>query len=180
MPAVVVHEAEDAGETSAGSTDQDPTTVMKLTIRAAEPGDIPALVEFNLALAWETERKSLDPETVKAGVAALLAHPQRGFYTVAVQEGQLVGQVLVTFEWSDWRNGWFWWLQSVYVHPSARGRGVFRKLFQHLENQAQQLGDVVGLRLYVERDNHRAQAVYAALGMKPTTYGVMEKSWCDL
>jgi len=148
-----------------------------MVIRAAERRDLAALVAYNLALAWETEQKRLDPVTVEAGVAALLGDPQRGFYTVAEVEGQVVGQVLITFEWSDWRNGWFWWLQSVYVQPAFRRRGVFRALVEHLEERARREGQVVGLRLYVERDNRAAQAVYAALGLQPTTYGVLEKCW---
>jgi GNAT superfamily N-acetyltransferase len=155
-------------------------TVMTLIIRAAQSQDIPTIVEFNLALAWETERKRLHVPTVQAGVAALLKDAQRGFYTLAEAEAKVVGQVLVTFEWSDWRNGWFWWLQSVYVRPEARRRGVFRALFHHLQQQAQRRGTVVGLRLYVERDNQIAHKVYAALGLQPTTYGVLEKSWCTL
>ncbi len=148
-----------------------------MVIRAAERRDVAALVAYNLALAWETEQKRLDPATVKAGVEALLSDPQRGFYTVAEVEGQVVGQVLITFEWSDWRNGWFWWLQSVYVLPAFRRRGVFRALVEHLEERARREGQVVGLRLYVERENRAAQAVYAALGLQPTTYGVLEKCW---
>jgi GNAT superfamily N-acetyltransferase len=146
-------------------------------IRAAQPRDLATLVAFNLALAWETEHKRLDTATVTAGVEALLRDPQRGFYTLAEWEERVVGQVLVTFEWSDWRNGWFWWLQSVYVHPEFRGRGVFRALVQHLEERAREDSQVVGFRLYVERDNRPAQAVYAALGLQPTTYGVLEKCW---
>lgn len=148
-----------------------------VVIRAAERRDQAVLVAFNLALAWETEQKRLDPATVAAGVEALLNDPQRGFYTVADIGGQVVGQVLVTFEWSDWRNGWFWWLQSVYVHPEFRRRGVFRALVEHLEERAHRDNQVVGLRLYVERENRAAQAVYAALGLEPTTYGVLEKCW---
>jgi GNAT superfamily N-acetyltransferase len=149
----------------------------RMVIRAADRRDLAVLAAYNLALAWETEQKRLDPATVEAGVEALLGDPQRGFYTVAEIEGQVVGQVLITFEWSDWRNGWFWWLQSVYVQPAFRRRGVFRALVEHLEERARREGHVVGLRLYVERDNRAAQAVYAALGLQPTTYGVLEKCW---
>ncbi|MEJ5277625.1 MAG: GNAT family N-acetyltransferase, partial [Thermogemmata sp.] len=108
----------------------------RMVIRAADRRDLAVLAAYNLALAWETEQKRLDPATVEAGVEALLGDPQRGFYTVAEIEGQVVGQVLITFEWSDWRNGWFWWLQSVYVHPQYRRRGVFRALVEHLEERA--------------------------------------------
>ena len=146
-------------------------------IRAAQLRDLPSLVAFNLALAWETEHKHLDPVTVTAGVEALLHDPQRGFYTLAEWQERVVGQVLVTFEWSDWRNGWFWWLQSVYVSQEFRGRGIFRALVHHLEERARQDPQVVGFRLYVERDNRTAQAVYQALGWQPTTYGVLEKCW---
>ncbi|MCS7022126.1 MAG: GNAT family N-acetyltransferase [Gemmataceae bacterium] len=149
---------------------------MAAIIRPAQESDLATLVEFNRALAWETERKVLDPTVVTAGVTALLRDSQRGFYTVADWQGQVVGQLLITYEWSDWRNGWFWWLQSVYVHPEYRRRGIFRALLQAIEQLAYHRGDVVGLRLYVEQSNTAAQAAYATLGLQPTTYGILEKS----
>jgi ribosomal protein S18 acetylase RimI-like enzyme len=144
------------------------------TIRRATPADAPVVVAFNAAIAWETEHKRLDPDVLAAGVRAVFADPARGFYTVAEREGEVVGQMMVTFEWSDWRNGWFWWVQSVYVKEDARRLGVFRELYREIERQAAADPAVIGLRLYVESDNARAQATYRALGMTTTTYGVME------
>jgi GNAT superfamily N-acetyltransferase len=148
---------------------------MALTIRRATPADEAAVVAFNAALAWETEHLRLRPDVLAAGVRAALADPARGVYTVAEDEaGEVVGQMMVTFEWSDWRNGWFWWVQSVYVRPDARRRGVFRELYRHVERQAAADPAVIGIRLYFERDNARAQATYRSLGLADTTYGMME------
>jgi ribosomal protein S18 acetylase RimI-like enzyme len=148
---------------------------MNLIIRRATLADETVLVELNAALAWETEHKRLRPEVLSAGVRAVFADPAKGFYTVAELQGQIVGQMMVTYEWSDWRNGWFWWVQSVYVRAESRRKGVFRALYREIERQAAANPNVIGLRLYVERDNTRAQATYRALGMTNTTYGVMEE-----
>jgi ribosomal protein S18 acetylase RimI-like enzyme len=148
---------------------------MSVTVRRATPADEGVLVEFNAALAWETEHRRLRPEVLAAGVRAVFADPARGFYTLAEQNGVIVGQMMVTFEWSDWRNGWFWWVQSVYVREDARRNGVFRALYKEIERQAAADPTVIGIRLYVERENTRAQATYRALGMSDTTYGVMEE-----
>ncbi|MBM3981771.1 MAG: GNAT family N-acetyltransferase [Planctomycetes bacterium] len=147
---------------------------MSLTIRPATAADEAVLVAFNTAIAWETERKRLDPAVLSAGVRAVLADPARGFYTVAESGGEVVGQIMVTFEWSDWRNGWFWWVQSVYVAEGARRGGVFRALYRAIESRAAADPAVIGLRLYFEADNTRAQATYRALGMADTSYGMME------
>ena len=143
-------------------------------IRAARPGDAADLVAFNLAMAWETEHKRLDPEVLGRGVARVLAEPARGRYWVAEANGMVQGGLLVTYEWSDWRDGDWWWIQSVYVRPEARGQGVFAALYRHVERLAREATQVVGLRLYVERDNRRAQGVYAALGMEDASYLVYE------
>ena len=148
---------------------------MSLTIRRATAADEGVLVEFNAALAWETEHKRLRPEVLTTGVRAVFADPAKGFYTVAEEGGAVVGQMMVTFEWSDWRNGWFWWVQSVYVREDARRGGVFRALYKEIERQAAADPAVIGIRLYVESDNTRAQATYRSLGMASTTYGVMEE-----
>ena len=104
---------------------------MPLTVRTATPADVPVIVDYNRRLARETEHKTLDPETVAAGVAAAIADPQtKGPYFLACDGADVVGQLQVTLEWSDWRNGWFWWIQSVYVRADVRGRGVFRRLFR--------------------------------------------------
>ncbi|GBD36663.1 hypothetical protein HRbin36_01790 [bacterium HR36] len=147
----------------------------KWQVRPATVADLETVVEFNLALAWESEGKKLDSSQLRAGVAAVLNDPARGRYFLA-QQGQVVaGQVMITREWSDWRNGWFWWLQSVYVRPEYRRQGVLRALVVFLEEQAQQQGDVIGLRLYVDKSNHLGRTAYHALGLRDTAYTVMEK-----
>jgi GNAT superfamily N-acetyltransferase len=147
---------------------------MPLAVRAATPADAPFIVEFSRLLAEESEGKALDPALLAAGVAAGLADPPKALYFVAEEGGRVLGQVMVTFEWSDWRNGWFWWIQSVYVRPEARRRGVFRALFEHVAGAARANPEVIGLRLYVEEENRPAQETYARLGLSPTTYRVME------
>jgi GNAT superfamily N-acetyltransferase len=144
-------------------------------VRVARPGDAARLVRFNLALARETESRELDPAILGAGVERALADPERGRYFVAEMAGAAVGALLVTTEWSDWRNGWFWWIQSVYVEPRSRGRGVYSALHGHVRDAARSAGDVVGLRLYVERENARAQATYRRLGMTETGYRLYEE-----
>ena len=144
-------------------------------IRAARMEDWPEIVEFNTRLAAETEGKTLQPEIITAGVRALLADPRHGRYFVASMADTVIGQIMHTREWSDWRNGEIWWLQSVYVLPEYRHRGVFRALYSHLERLARDSSDVVGLRLYVEAHNERAQAAYEKLGLKNAGYTVMER-----
>ena len=144
------------------------------TVRRATPADAPAIAGFNAALAWETERKRLAPAVLAAGVAAVFADPAKGFYTVADRGGEVVGQMMVTFEWSDWRNGWFWWVQSVYVRPDARRGGVIRAVFDHVRRQAEADPSVIGLRLYLEQGNDKARATYRALGLADADYGMME------
>jgi GNAT superfamily N-acetyltransferase len=150
---------------------------MPWTIRQGRPDDAAAIVEFNRRLAMETEGKALDPTALTAGVTAALADPTRkGPYYLAVDGATILGQLQITFEWSDWRNGWFWWIQSVYVVAEARKKGVFRSLYEHVVELARREPDVVGLRLYVERDNHTAQKTYETLGMTPTAYLLLERS----
>ena len=141
-------------------------------IRPAKLTDADALVHYNMAIALETEHIVLDKPTVTAGVAAVLADPSKGLYTVAEIAGEMVGQLMVTFEYSDWRNGYFWWVQSVYVRPDARRRGLFRALFNHVRDAAIANPEVIGLRLYVERENGRAQQTYASLGMTEEPYNL--------
>ncbi|HEY8585501.1 MAG TPA: GNAT family N-acetyltransferase [Rhodanobacter sp.] len=148
---------------------------MPLLIRVAVPADLPDLAAWNAAMAWETEQKRLDAATVQHGVAGIFEQPQRGFYLVAECDGVASGGLLVTYEWSDWRCGDFWWIQSVYVAPSARRRGVFRALYADVERRAQAAG-AVGLRLYVETGNGRAQATYEGLGMQRCHYHMYEAS----
>lgn len=143
------------------------------TLRRALPADAPALVAHNLAMAAETEQVTLDPEILLRGVEALFGDDGRGFYVVAEAEGRVVGQLMVTREWSDWRNAWFWWIQSVHVEPAWRRRGVYRALHGECEAMARREG-ACGLRLYVDRDNAGAQATYRALGMERSHYDLFE------
>jgi GNAT superfamily N-acetyltransferase len=146
---------------------------MTLSIRRAAAGDLDVIARFNAALAWESEHKKLGDAALRRGVRAVLADPHKGFYTLAERAGEVVGQVLVTFEWSDWREGWYWWVQSVYVREDARRGGVFRALFEHLTAVALADPAVIGVRLYVERDNLRARQTYQALGLAEEPYLLM-------
>jgi len=147
---------------------------MSETIRPATTDDAEFLAAGNAAMALETEHKRLDREIVGAGVRAALADPAKGRYFVAERDGRPVGQLMLTYEWSDWRNGMFWWIQSVYVLPEARRSGVFRALFRHVEQLAGRDPGVCGIRLYVERENSRAQATYRHCGLHDAEYVVME------
>jgi ribosomal protein S18 acetylase RimI-like enzyme len=144
-------------------------------IRLASATDKDIIAHFNSAMALETEGKALIPEVIGAGVAALIANPSRGFYLVAQNESLIVGCLLITFEWSDWRNGQFWWIQSVYVEPRFRGQGVYRALCKDVQQRAAQDPGVCGFRLYVEQANLRAQQTYASLGMEKTHYSIFEE-----
>jgi ribosomal protein S18 acetylase RimI-like enzyme len=148
---------------------------MSLSIRRGRPDDTPAVTEMNARMALETERKSLDLATLTRGVRAVLSDENHGIYFVAELEGAVAAQLMITREWSDWRDGWIWWIQSVYVRPEARRQGIFRALYDHVLGEAARAQDVVGLRLYVERDNETAQRVYLSLGMQWTTYHVLER-----
>tara|TARA_B100000315_G_scaffold240093_1_gene259572 strand:- start:340 stop:846 length:507 start_codon:yes stop_codon:yes gene_type:complete len=152
------------------ATDQSP----EICVRQASSDDMETLVEFNAAMARETEGKALDLARLRAGVAAGLEQDGRGFYLVAELSGQVVGQLLVTTEWSDWRNADFWWIQSVYVDPGHRRLGVYRTLHSHVLVEARRRHGVCGLRLYVDRDNHVARQVYAGLGMQYSRYDMLE------
>ncbi len=148
-----------------------------ITIRPATVNDHETIVAFNLAMAWETEQRTLDRETLLKGVHRALRDPNRSLYFVALIEGRIIGQTMFTTEWSDWRNGDFWWIQSVYVEPAFRGRGVFRALYEHIRTLAQQRSDVCGIRLYVFKQNHRAIETYQRLGMTLTDYLLCEEAW---
>ena len=143
-------------------------------IRPAESGDAPLIVDYNLRLADESEGLKLDRARVERGVRRLLEAPRHGVYYIAEVDGQAVGQLMLTREWSDWRDGAFWWIQSVYVDAAFRRRGVFAALYGHVAAQAAADPDVCGLRLYVETDNAAAQATYRRQGMQLTAYRVME------
>ncbi|NII72172.1 GNAT superfamily N-acetyltransferase [Dyella sp. SG562] len=146
---------------------------MSLTVRAAQRGDIHHIASWNQAMAWETESKRLDPEVLARGVAAVFDEPRRGFYLVAERDGEPVGCLLVTYEWSDWRCGDFFWIQSVYVTASARRGGVFRAMYEAVVARARE-ARAVGVRLYVETENERAQRTYAGLGMERCHYFMYE------
>ena len=133
-----------------------------------------------LALADETENLKLDPARVTQGVRAVLADAGKGIYFIAEAEGRAAGQLLITYEWSDWRNGNFWWLQSVYVEKEFRSRGVFKKLFAHVAELARREKDVCGIRLYMDAHNENARQAYERLGMKQTNYELFEQVFTKL
>jgi ribosomal protein S18 acetylase RimI-like enzyme len=146
----------------------------EITVRVATLEDAEFLVRGNASMALETEGLSLDVDRLRDGVHALFEKPDRGIYYVAEIGGRRAGQMMITYEWSDWRNGDFWWIQSVWVEPEFRGRGVFTSLYRFVESLARSNPGVAGLRLYVEHENERAQATYARVGMKRTVYEMFE------
>jgi ribosomal protein S18 acetylase RimI-like enzyme len=145
-----------------------------VTIRKATFHDIHVLVDFQQRLALESEGVTLDAATLKKGMRALFEDPTKGFYNVAEDGGEVVGCHMITYEWSDWRNGMVWWLQSVYVKKSYRQKGVFRKMFENLSAIVKNDPTVIGLRLYVDKSNSRAMDVYKAMGMNGDHYTVFE------
>lgn len=147
----------------------------EIVIRIARAEDAASLVNFNQAMALETEGKSLDAETLKNGVEAVFADQRKGFYVVAESDSQIVGGLMITYEWSDWRNRWFWWIQSVYILPEFRGKHIYSKLYAFVKNAAHAEKDVYGFRLYVEKENTKAQKVYEKLGMESSHYLMYEE-----
>jgi ribosomal protein S18 acetylase RimI-like enzyme len=149
-----------------------------IEVRMASSTDLDALVNFSAAMAMETEARRLDRDRLRGGVLAVLESPAHGFYLVGERHDagsrSMVGQLLVTYEWSDWRNANFWWIQSVYVDPAWRRQGVYRQLYSFVLESAKRRADVCGLRLYVEQDNHVAQSVYRKLELQPTKYHIWE------
>lgn len=146
-----------------------------MNIRIAEKSDSAALIEFNQAMALETEGKMLETEVLRSGVEAVFADAAKGFYVAAEDEGKIVGGLMITYEWSDWRNAWFWWIQSVYILPQARGKGIYSQLYDFVKKRAVEKGDVCGFRLYVEKENHHAQRVYEKVGMESSYYLMYEE-----
>lgn len=151
------------------------TPDLSLHLRRGEPRDAETIAGFNRAMALETEDRALQVDRSLRGVQRLLRDPALGFYLVAERAGEVVGSLMVTFEWSDWRDGHFWWIQSVYVRPEARREGVFRALYREVAAMVERDAEVCGLRLYVDASNTRAQATYASLGMDRTHYLVYEQ-----
>jgi GNAT superfamily N-acetyltransferase len=144
-----------------------------ISIRKARPEDAQMIIDFQQQMAWETEMMTLATEIVTKGVNAVFSSEVLGQYWVADDDGQTVASLLITYEWSDWRNTNIWWFQSVYVLPSHRRTGIFRSMYLHIRNEAERIG-VAGLRLYVEKNNTRAQKTYEALGMKCEHYAMYE------
>jgi GNAT superfamily N-acetyltransferase len=153
----------------------------RILVRSASWDDVDSLVAFSAAMALETEGRRLDLARLREGTLSLLAAPEHGFFMVAelAEAGlhRLVGQLMITYEWSDWRNGLFWWVQSVYVDPVWRRRGVYRAMHDHIVTKAKADPRVCGIRLYVERDNHTAQTVYQRVGLTPSVYAVYEQDF---
>ena len=146
-----------------------------MNIRRAVPSDSKALAEFNTSMARETEGIELIPSVIGSGVKAMIENPQMGFYLVVEDEGKIQASLMVTTEWSDWRNGLFWWIQSVYVNQQYRRQGLYRKLYEHVKSLAEAENHVCGFRLYVEHDNNIAQKTYRTLGMDETSYKMYEE-----
>jgi GNAT superfamily N-acetyltransferase len=142
------------------------------------PDCVAQMAHMQIQMAMETEHRQLDADTVTKGIQAMADNPQLGFYLGAYStDNQLVGMCAVTYEWSDWRNGRFWWIQSVYVLPQYRAQGVFKTLYNHIESMAKEDSACCGIRLYMEKDNHRARQVYQKLGLRTTEYDLLEKDF---
>jgi ribosomal protein S18 acetylase RimI-like enzyme len=154
------------------------TQLKNITYRKGLLSDNAAIIDFQLAMAWETEKMKLDRDTVTLGVAEVFKSPYRGQYFVAECTGKVVGCLLTLSEWSDWRNGEVWWIHSLYVEPTFRGQGVYKGLYTHLKNVATEATkngtSVRGFRLYVDKTNTSAQAVYKKLGMTDEHYSLFE------
>ena len=149
----------------------------ELLIRIGGEKDTNTLARFNIAMAWETEQKKLSPDVVAKGVRTLLNDPRHGFYVVAEINREVVGSLMVTYEWSDWRDASFWWIQSVYIKPEFRKQSVFRRLYEFVKEKALHDMNVCGLRLYAEQDNIAAQITYERIGMSQIPYKLYEESF---
>ena len=147
-----------------------------IKIRIAREKDIGDLIEFNQAMALETEGKTLHPDLISEGVKAVFSDKKKGFYIVAENsDGKIIGGLMITYEWSDWRNAWFWWIQSVYILPEGRGRKIYSRMYEFVKSKANEENNVCGIRLYVEKENRHAQKVYEKLGMKSSHYLMYEE-----
>ena len=147
----------------------------EILIRFAEIRDVLVITKFNRAMALETEQKELIPEVISKGVDKLLNNPNLGFYVVAERDNEVIGSLMVTTEWSDWRNGMFWWIQSVYIEPNERRKGIYTELYNFIRESANNNPSICGFRLYVEKENILAQNTYEALGMMETNYRIYEE-----
>ncbi len=145
-----------------------------IKINKADLDDAFVIAEFNISMAKETENLELDEGLIFNGVKNLMNQPDLGFYIVAKHGNKICGCLMITKEWSDWRNGLIWWIQSVFIHPDYRKQGIFRKMYQFITNYAKDQG-VIGLRLYVEYKNTIAQKTYTALGMQKCDYHIFEQ-----
>ena len=146
-----------------------------MEVRFATSEDAATITRFNQAMALETEDKVLADEVIGTGVRTLMQNPRDGFYVVAVVEGVIAASLMVTSEWSDWRNGFFWWIQSVYVERAYRRRGLYSAMYWFVKNEGVKRSDVCGFRLYVEQENVSAQKTYEYLGMARTAYILYEE-----
>ena len=146
-----------------------------ILIRPGEERDIETLTRFNIAMARETENKILRYDVVSSGVRQMLGHPEWGFYVVAETNGAVIGLLMVTFEWSDWHDGFYWWIQSVYVDPNYRRKGIYRSLYEHVKAMAIERNDVCRFRLYVVQENTAARTTYASLGVREMNFMMYEE-----
>ena len=146
-----------------------------ITIRKATEADANAIIEFNMDMALETENKVLKRNEIEPGVRNLFKNPEYGFYLVAEDRGRILASLMVTYEWSDWRNGLFWWIQSVYVLPGYRRQGIYRRMYEAIMEMGNNEPGVCGYRLYVEKENTIAQKTYRSLGMEETHYKMFEE-----
>ena len=148
-----------------------------MKVSKAQKSDIPAIIQFNINMAMETENKKLDKQTVTRGVNKVFSSPSLGYYIIVKDSSGILGCLMITYEWSDWRNGLFWWIQSVYVKKEYRRKGVFRKMYNFIHEKAISDTTCTGIRLYVENNNSVAQNVYNNLGMVETHYKLFEKDF---
>ncbi len=146
-----------------------------MKIRKGQQSDLNDLIQFNQAMAMETEELALDGNLLKKGVNTLLTQPEKGFYLVAEVDNEIVGSLMVTFEWSDWRAKDYYWIQSVYIRPENRRQGIYGKLYQAVKDIAEEKGGAASFRLYVEQENSKAQQTYQALGMEQSYYLMYEE-----
>ena len=150
----------------------------EIVVRLAERNDAGVIADFNISMAMETEGKELSGDVVRRGVLGLFDRPEYGSYVVAEVGGEIAGSLMITYEWSDWRAGLFWWIQSVYVRSEFRQKGVFRKMYDFLKERAMQEENICGFRLYVEKSNTTAQSTYGKIGMEEIYYRVYEEGFC--